>query len=278
MEYVEVNFRIEPNNTSGTEILIAQLSEIGYESFVENDEELLAYIPVNGFQPDDIQKIGLFQSDEFKLAYTFSKLEDQNWNEVWERNFEPVVIDGLVHIRAPFHNGNKDLKYEIIIEPKMSFGTAHHETTALMISMMLEDNLTGLSVLDMGCGTGILAILAEILAARKILAVDIDEWAFENAKENVRKNNCKKIDVKLGNVNAIRNEHFDFIIANINRNVLLDDIETYSNHLAEKGILLLSGFYKSDLEQITTMARNYQLEFDKNLEKNDWVAARFIKK
>jgi ribosomal protein L11 methyltransferase len=160
----------------------------------------------------------------------------------------------------------------------MSFGTAHHETTSLMISMMLEESMTGKSVLDMGCGTGILAILAEILEAGKIAAIDNDEWAFENAKENVRKNKCKKIDVKLGDVNAIGDEHFDFFIANINRNVLLSDLKVYATHLSEKGIVLLSGFYESDLKQIIAEAKLHHLEFDKNLTKNDWVAARFFRK
>ncbi|MEZ5195723.1 MAG: 50S ribosomal protein L11 methyltransferase [Bacteroidales bacterium] len=186
MSYTEVNFRIEPKAT-GTDILIAQLSEIGYESFVENEDELLAYILTEKFQPHDIQMIGVFHSDEFKVSYTFNRIEDQNWNEVWERNFEPVVISDLVHVRAPFHEQRNDLKYEIIIEPKMSFGTAHHETTSLMISMMLEEDITGKSVLDMGCGTGILGILAEILEGGHIVAVDNDEWAFENAKENIKK-------------------------------------------------------------------------------------------
>jgi len=276
MDYTEVSFKIEPKST-GTDILIAELSQIGYESFVETDEFLQSYIPANLFNIEDITGLNIFQSKEYSISFQQKTIKDQNWNEVWESNFSPVLIKDMVYIRAPFHAEKKDVEFEIVIEPKMSFGTAHHETTSLMIEMMLDEKMSGKSVLDMGCGTGILAILSEILGASNITAVDNDEWAFENVKENIVKNKCKSIVVQLGDADSIFGRIYDFILANINRNILLQDMAKYAQCLGDNGVILFSGFYDDDLEQIKSSARKCNLKFDKNLTKNNWVAARFVK-
>jgi ribosomal protein L11 methyltransferase len=277
MDYVEVNFEISPQPT-GTEILIALLSQIGYESFLETEKGLSAYIPSQLFDHSRIHQLPVFLTDEYKITFNYRIIESHNWNEVWEKNYEPVLIKDLVFIRAPFHSKNKNVKYNILIEPKMSFGTAHHETTSMMIELMLEENMTGKSVLDAGCGTGILSILSEMLGARFIVAFDIDEWAYQNALENVRKNKCRNIIVQLSDSGLLKNEKFDFVLANINRNVLLEEIKVYSKHLAQGGILLTSGFYPDDLAKIESTAKASELAMYQNIGKNDWVAARFIKR
>ena len=276
MNFIEVTFDIKPKLT-GTEILIAQLSQIGYESFLETNSDLQAYIPELSFKLHDLQGLPVFQSDEFKISFSQKLIKEQNWNEFWESSYNPVLIKDLVFIRAPFHERNKNVKYNIIIEPRMSFGTAHHETTSMMIELMLDENMTGKSVLDMGCGTGILAILAEMLGASGISAIDNDEWAYNNTLENVRKNKCRKVIVQLGDAGLVKEESFDFILANINRNILLNDMQIYVRHLSDNGVLLLSGFYEDDLKQIESSAIKYGLKPDGKIINNKWIAARFVK-
>ena len=276
MDYIEVNFEIDTSSTE-MEILIAQLSEIGFDSFMESDNSLLAYIPLDDFDEQTISNVTIHSKLQSQLNYNFKIIKDQNWNEVWESNYDPVIIKNLVYIRAPFHATNQDMKYEIIVDPKMSFGTAHHETTSLMIEMMLDEEIHAKKVLDMGCGTGILAILAEMMGAKNIDAVDKDEWAYQNTIENIDKNKCKSIHVELGDAGVIKAVEYDYILANINRNVLLKDIALYATHLVKKGILLLSGFYTEDLALIESSARENNLSLDHKLVKNNWVAARFIK-
>jgi ribosomal protein L11 methyltransferase len=276
MDYIEVSFVIQPKST-GTEIMIALLSQIGYESFMETEEGLMAYITATVYKQSDLDDLAILLSKDFSITYAQQLLKSQNWNEVWENSFNPVVIMEMVYVRAPFHKTDSSFKYEIIIEPKMSFGTAHHETTSMMIELMLKEDFSGSSVLDMGCGTGILAILAEMLTAKSILAIDNDEWAYENALENVRKNNCRKISVFMGNAGLLKDERFNFILANINRNILLEDMEIYAKHLMNEGILLLSGFYTEDSNIISRKASDYGLIPDIQVVKNNWVAARYIK-
>jgi ribosomal protein L11 methyltransferase len=276
MDYIEVSFTVNSDST-GTEILIAFLSQIGYESFMEDENSLKAYIPANHFKPDELNDVAYGQAFDQPISYSHKLVKSQNWNEVWESNFNPVTIRDEVYIRAPFHPENRSVKFDIIIEPKMSFGTAHHETTSMMIELMLDENFAGHSVLDMGCGTGILAILSEMLGAKTVMAIDIDNWAHENAIENIRKNKCQKINVLMGNVSLLKSEKFDFILANINRNVLLEDMVDYGKHLNSGGVLLLSGFYTEDLELISTSATDHRFKADKHITKNNWVGARFIK-
>ncbi|MCK5638994.1 MAG: 50S ribosomal protein L11 methyltransferase, partial [Flavobacteriaceae bacterium] len=197
------------------------------------------------------------------------------WNSEWEKNFEAIQVDELVSIRAPFHE-DPNLKYDIIIEPKMSFGTGHHETTHLMIQHLIDLDLVDKTVLDMGCGTGILAIFTEMKGAKKIDAIDIDSWCYENSLENVERNNCKNITVFEGDASLLKNKNYDVIIANINRNILLQDIGTYAKCLNQHGVLLLSGFYTEDILVIEREAIKYNLNLNKKLERNNWVGLKFV--
>jgi ribosomal protein L11 methyltransferase len=276
MDYIEVSFEINPKST-GTDILIALLSHIGYESFVETDIGILAYIPAGKYDGNAILSLPVFTSGEFTIGFHHTTIKSQNWNEVWEKNFEPVLIRNSVFVRAPFHEANKNAEFDILIEPKMSFGTAHHETTAMMIELMLDEKMTGKSVLDAGCGTGILSILAEMLGARFVSAIDNDEWAYNNALENIRRNKCRNVIVQLGDSGLLANEKFDFVLANINRNVLVENMKAFSNHMNGGGIMLLSGFYPNDLPVIEGATDKNNLLTDRILIKNDWAAARFYK-
>jgi len=276
VDYIELNFKLGPESPV-LEMLIASLSQIGYESFMELDNALQAYIPVNLYKESEVQDLEVLKRSKNKITFTHNIIKDQNWNEVWESQYDPVLIKNLIYIRAPFHKTRNNTKFEIIIDPKMSFGTAHHETTSLMLEMMLNEQMEGKAIMDIGCGTGVLAILAEMLGAASILAIDNDDWAYKNAWENITKNKCKNINVQLGDTGILKQELFHYVLANINRNVLLKDISIYASHLDKKGILLLSGFYSEDLEIIESTAKENNLKFDHKLTKNNWVAARFVK-
>jgi ribosomal protein L11 methyltransferase len=197
-----------------------------------------------------------------------------NWNEEWEKNFEPIQVDDLVSIRAPFHE-NPNLKYDIVIEPKMSFGTGHHETTHMMVRHLLQLDLENKKVLDMGCGTGILAIFAEMKGAKPLDAIDIDNWCYENSIENVTRNNCENISVYEGDATLLVDKKYDVIIANINRNILLMDMKVYTNCLEAGGILLLSGFYEQDIPVIDAEVIKYGLKLEKFIQRNNWVALKY---
>ena len=215
-------------------------------------------------------------SDEFKIDYTFEDIEQTNWNEEWEKNFNPIVVDDMVSVRAPFHEKRDDVKYDLIIEPKMSFGTGHHETTHMMIQHILQNDFKHKSVLDMGCGTGVLAILAEKVGATKLDAIDIDNWCYLNSLENVERNDCKNISVYEGDVTLLNGKKYDSIIANINRNILLADISEYAKCLNENGSLFLSGFYEQDIPIIKAECNKQMLKLTKTLQKGQWVSLKFI--
>ncbi len=259
------------------EILIARLVEIGFESFAEAENGVYAYISEKEFSEknisDEIEKIAC----DPKIMFTKKIIIDKNWNALWESNYEPVIIAGKCSIRAPFHSQDKNIKYDIVIEPKMSFGTAHHETTAMMIELLLNEDLKGENVLDMGCGTGVLAILCSKLGAEEITAIDNNEWAYKNSLENIKKNNITNIHVFFGDSSLLQNKSFDKIVANINRNVLLQDLPVYSKSLKNKGILLISGFYEKDLPVLKATAEENNLRFIKYTTKNNWAAACFIR-
>ena len=221
---------------------------------------------------DDIQ---ILNSEEFEINFTFNEIEQTNWNEEWEKNFNPIVVDDVCSVRAPFHE-KPNTEYDIIIEPKMSFGTGHHETTHMMIQHILKNDFTNKSVLDMGCGTGVLAILAEIKGAKPIDAVDYDNWCYLNSLENVERNNCKNITVIEGDASVLKGKKYDIIIANINRNILLNDMETYVSCLNKGGLLFLSGFYNDDIPVIQEECEKHMLKFEEKLERNHWVALKFL--
>jgi len=272
--YISYSFTVSPTEPT-IEILIAELGDAGFESFNENEKGVIAYIQKKDWHGDILDDIQILQSDEVTVTYDMEEIEPVNWNRVWEKNFEPIEVDNLVSIRAPFHK-NKNLKYDIVIEPKMSFGTGHHETTHLMIQHLLDLDLEGKTVLDMGCGTGILAIFAEKKGTKMIDAIDIDEWCFENTLENVERNNSHNIDVYQGDASFLGFRKYDIIIANINRNILLQDIKVYANCLNHKGILLLSGFYTEDIFVIEKEANSHNLKLEKKLERNNWVGLKFV--
>ncbi|MFK8301948.1 50S ribosomal protein L11 methyltransferase [Capnocytophaga stomatis] len=273
--YIEYDFTIEPLGVA-SEILVAELAECGFESFVDSERGILAYIQENLWNENILNDVYILQSPEFKISYTFKTIEQINWNEEWEKNFNPIVVDNICTVRAPFHELPSTL-YDIIIEPKMSFGTGHHETTYMMLQFLLNTDLKGKKVLDMGCGTSVLAIMAEKRGAKSITAIDIDNWCVENSLENAERNNCKNITVKLGDASLLDNENFDVIIANINRNILLSDIPQYAKSLSSGGMLFLSGFYESDVPAITDKCNENNLEFAEKLERNQWVALKFRK-
>lgn len=268
--YIEYQFTISPKEPA-TEILIAELGNNNFESFVETDNGVIAYIQKEDWNTEILKDIYILNSNEFVISYNQKEITQTNWNSEWEKNFSPIVVDDLVSVRAPFHK-NPNLKYDIVIEPKMSFGTGHHETTYMMIQHLLQLNLTNKKVLDMGCGTGILAIFAELKGAKPIDAIDIDNWCYLNSIENVERNNCKEISVYEGDASLLIDKNYDVIIANINRNILLKDISIYSNCLSKNGILLLSGFYKEDIKLINNEAKKNNLSLQIEIERNNWVA------
>ena len=273
--YIEYNFEVTPKEPA-TEILIAELGGVGFESFVENDNGVTAYIQKEEWNATILEGVFVLKSDEFKIVYSQKEIAQTNWNAEWEKNFNPIQVDDLVSIRAPFHE-NPNLKYDIVIEPKMSFGTGHHETTHMMVQHLINLNVENKKVLDMGCGTGILAIFAEMKGAKPIDAIDIDTWCYENSLENVERNNCSNIAVYEGDSSILKEKKYDIIIANINRNILLSDMEIYTSCINENGNLLLSGFYSEDIPIIDAEVSKYGLTLNKTITKNNWVALQYQK-
>lgn len=273
--YIEYNFTVSPKEPAN-EILIAELGSVGFESFVENENGVQAYIQKSDWSEEILENIFALKSNEFSISYTYLEVQQTNWNAEWEKNFEPIQVNNLVSIRAPFHE-NPNLQYDIVIEPKMSFGTGHHETTHMMVQHLLNLDLENKKTLDMGCGTGILAIFAEMKGARPIDAIDIDNWCYENSLENVLRNNCTSISVYEGDSSLLVNKKYDVIIANINRNILLMDMKIYTNCLNKDGVLLLSGFYEEDIPIIDAEVSKYNLKLETIIERNNWVALKYNK-
>ncbi len=276
MNYTELNFSITPQ-TPFQDILIAELAEIGFESFEETEDGLLAYIQEPLFDETQLKGLDILTNDLVQIQYTLKQIPEQNWNALWESNYDSVLIDNRCYIRAPFHPTNPDMEFEILIEPQMSFGTAHHETTANMIKLLLNEDVKDKSLLDMGCGTGVLAILAHKKGANPICAIDNDEWAYRNSVENVKKNKTNSIEVLLGDAALLKNKTFDLIFANINKNILLADMKIYSQCLNKNGHLFMSGFYLFDLKDIQKKAVSLGLEYKSHITDNEWVAVKFTK-
>ncbi len=274
-QYIGYHFTISPLEL-GSEILIAELGEKAFESFIETETGISAYVQKDLWTTTILENIQILENPEFTISYTFEEIEQVNWNEEWEKNFEPIEVDGKCHVRAPFHE--KTLaEYDIVIEPKMSFGTGHHETTHMMIQHILETDFTNKKTLDMGCGTAILAILAEMKGAQPIDAIDIDNWCYLNSIENAERNNCNHISVYEGDAALLAGKKYDIIIANINRNILLNDMPYYVDCLNENGVLFLSGFYTEDIPVISESCHSKGLQYVKQFERNNWVALKFTK-
>lgn len=279
MNYIELNCVLQSNQPELlSAYLITGLGEIGYETFDENEFIVKAYIPETNFSTENIRTLIDEIPKEFGfVSWTFAQIEQKNWNAEWEKHFNPVVVFNTVLIRASFHQNLPSFPYEILIDPKMSFGTGHHATTALMIKTMLGIPVQGKAIVDMGCGTGVLAILAHKMGAASITAVDIDEWAISNTKENFSRNGIDNFTLLLGGIEKLEQNKFDILLANINRNILVSDIPTYATALVSGGFMVISGFYHSDLDMIRQVAEQNKLSLKNHIEKNSWIAAIFTK-
>jgi len=277
MKYLEIKLKITPADP-WKEVYTSLMADAGCDSFMDGDseEELLCYIPEKDYREDVFKD--MLENPEFpevKVAYSVTPMEDKDWNAAWEANYEPVLIDGKCYIRAPFHPARPDVDYEIVIEPKMSFGTAHHATTAQMVSYLLETDVRGKAVLDMGAGTGVLAILAYMKGASPVTAIDNDEWAYRNGVENAHHNHCDNLKVLLGDASLLGNDRYDIILANINRNILLQDIPAYVKCMNDGALLFLSGFYEEDLPALRYCCAQNGLRYVNHKAKDKWVAAQF---
>lgn len=278
MDYQKITIQITPFQEWLSDVLNAQLAEIGFDSFVETENGFEAFIPANTFSEVNLNTVLETFSGDYSFEVKSEFIADQNWNKEWEKNyFKPLVIGGECMIRAPFHTEYPDAKYEIVIEPNMAFGTGNHETTATIIESILQNDLTGKTILDMGCGTGILSILASMKGAKQITAIDIDKWSYEGTCENAALNKITNIEAKLGDASLLGNEKYDLIFANIHKNVLLNDMNAYHSVLNNGGTLIMSGFYTEDINDIVTKAEELGMENAGFVEKNNWVAHSFTK-
>ncbi len=279
MDYIEVSCRLNPPEP-WADILIAELSDIGFDSFSEETDGFRAYIPACKYRSKPVK--ALFEkyrsAGPEKMSFEVNRLGGRNWNAVWESNFEPVLVAGKCLIRAPFHAAAEGLRHEIIIEPKMSFGTGHHETTSLVVEWLLEMDLKGKAVLDMGCGTGVLAILAAQKGAGPVTAIDNYIYAWENTMENAKRNGIQDMRVLHGDASLLGDERYDVIAANITRNVLLEDMMVYERVLNNGGFLLLSGFLAFDKDVIFAEADRLGLQLSGEKQQNDWVSFKLKKR
>jgi len=278
MKYSAVTFTSSNMEEWQKDLLVAELANLGFDTFEDQDQGFVAYVPTANLDIQALETVLLQEAGDYDLQYDVQELEQQNWNQLWESNFSPITVDDQCYVRATFHEDRPEFPYQIIIDPKMSFGTGHHQTTSMMLSFVLENDFEGKRVLDMGCGTGILAILASKRGAKELLAVDYDPICVESVKENKELNGTYNIEEKLGSKEVIEGLKFDTILANINRNILLDQLEVYANDLDAEGELYLSGFYDGeDLSILTEKAASLGFEFKEKKVLDNWCSAKFIK-
>ena len=270
--YLSINFKVYP--ISGIEILIAELSLFEFDLFEEKPDGLIAYIKSSEYSQNIFEKVRILNSKEFEVEFEVIKIENKNWNEEWEKNYAPVEINKYCTVRALFHKSSKKT-YDIIIKPEMSFGTGHHETTQLMIDFLFEQNLKNKKICDVGCGTGILSIIAEKIGAIEVDAVDIVINCIENTIDNIKRNNCKKINAKLCSSQGLLGKTYDLILSNIKLNNLKDNFKNFKNIAKQNTILIISGFYKKDLKNVNQMLKNYGFELIEFKTKNRWVASKY---
>lgn len=270
MNYKKVTITLTPYSETAIDILTAQMGEIGFDSFEETDNGVIGYAMENNFDADKLTGLTPL-IDNIKMQYTIDTIPDEDWNKEWEENyFKPIVIGGKCRIRSPFHETDKNIPYEIIINPQMSFGTGYHETTTMMIEYLLEKEIANKDVLDMGCGTGILGIMASMRGAKTVDCIDIDEWCYKNTIENAQLNNRTNITTIHGGAEVLSNKHYDIIIANINRNILIENLAKYATVLKKRGTMMLSGFYTADSEAIVAEAKRLGLRLVETKVMNDW--------
>ncbi|MBD1432134.1 50S ribosomal protein L11 methyltransferase [Sphingobacterium sp. DN00404] len=279
MKYSSVTFTSSTIEDWQRDLLIDSLGTIGYDTFEQLEQGFIAYIPTASLDVQALETMLLQEAVGFDIHYTIKEIEDQNWNELWESNFQPIMVDDICYVRATFHTPKPDAPYEIIIDPKMSFGTGHHQTTSMMLSYILENDFKDKEVLDMGCGTGILAILAVKRDAKHVLAVDYDEVCVDSVNENKIRNNIVPISAELGSEERIEGKMFDIILANINRNILMEQLDQYSLSTQSGGELYISGFYDGeDLEMLIGRARSVGFDYQHKKMQDRWCAAKFIRK
>jgi len=280
MKYIEVTITLGQNDPYRDLLVDALGNEGPYDSFVETPNGLKAYVQESLFDEGWLKEQLADINNMTSCSYSFESMPDKNWNEEWEKQHKPVLVEAAngkrVWVRAPFHEHRSDVDYEIEIEPKMSFGTAHHQTTYMMLSYLTELEVTGKRVLDMGCGTAVLAILAKLRGAAYVEAIDIDEWAYNNALENAQRNGVE-LNVRIGDAALLGERQFDLIIANINRNILLNDMAAYVQVLEKGGTLLLSGFYESDVPVLQHHAESLGLRLEQQKVRQSWTALRLVK-
>lgn len=278
MQYIQVTFNFSLVQEYQKDLLIDELANIGYNTFEDVENGFAAFIDFDQYTEENLKEI-LSQFDgEIEYTYTVTEIAAENWNEEWEKNFEPLIIDDQCYVRATFHESKPQYRYEIVIDPKMAFGTGHHQTTTMMMQYLLATDVIGKTVLDMGCGTGILAILAAKRGANELVAIDNDEVCYLSTLENSALNQISTISAVCGGKEVIPERTFDIILANINRNILLDQIAVYSSRLASDGRIFFSGFYESpDLEMIKTECSAYGINYVDHKKNGDWVAAHFKK-
>jgi len=278
MNYYELIFSVIATEDYHQDLLINTLGDIGFDTFEEIGSGFKAYIPVDEYNSDRLEDALNQYRELFDFSYEVHLIEQKNWNAEWESNFEPITINNRIFVRATFHQPRPEFEYEIVIDPKMAFGTGHHQTTSMMLEYILETEFSGKKVLDMGCGTGILAIMAAKLGAGTVAAIDYDPVCYDSTIENAALNNVKNITALCGSKEIIPNEQYDIILANINRNILLDQLQRYSEVLKPGGELYLSGFYLSpDLDMLTEAALKYNIKYVSHKTNKDWTAARFIR-
>ncbi len=276
MNYTKISFKLNPDTEENREILVAMLSDQAFESFDESEETIMGYIPGEKVQHEEIDAITALLP--FSVQTENEMIPDKNWNEVWEKNyFKPLLIGNRCLVRAPFHTEFEPAEFELVIEPKMAFGTGNHETTTLVSEQILDMDLTGKTVLDMGCGTGILGMLASLKGAKRVTAIDIDSWSFESTVENARLNNIFNLEAKLGDASLLGNETYEIIFANIHKNVIISDLPKYENVLQSGGKIYLSGFYNHDMPEVKAKAESLGLIETGFHEKNNWVVYSFEK-
>ena len=280
MFYAELTFHITPYVEDIADALIAALGEIGYDSFSYTDDGFQAYIPADSYNPDEVNHLPVlaFLREHYTITYEVANIQNQDWNRLWEESFSPIVVKDRVLVRASFHPTIPGIEHDIVIDPKMSFGTGHHATTALMIETILDfkPSFAGKTVLDMGCGTGILSLMASQAGAAAVTGIDIDEWAYTNAMENMKTNGISNIKVLIGDASLLDGgETYDIILANINRNILLNDMPRYVAVLRPGGILVMSGFYTRDIPLLQEKAATLGLALDSRKTKDDWAAVVF---
>lgn len=278
MDFIQIDFSIQPYEEYIADVLASELGEIGFDTFVPIENGLQAFVAEPVFNEQALNALLADFTFETSIEYKVTQIASKNWNEEWEKHyFEPIIIDDACVIHSSFHKDVPKAQYDIVIDPKMSFGTGHHETTSLMLGELLQMNLTGKRLLDMGCGTSVLAILAAMRGAENILAVDIDSWCTENSIENIALNQVAGIDVKQGGAEVLKGEKFDIILANINRNILLADMETYADCLNSGGKLYMSGFYSEDIVLIEAEANRVGLALVSHRLKNNWACVKTVK-